>query len=144
MTAKIHPHTDIGECRLVALERVGEPYGPATVAENGNELPFAVKRIFYIYDIPAGAERGGHSHYAEEQLIIAARGKMDVAVTDGREWRRFTLHRPDEGLYVPPGLWRSLDRFSEGSVVLSMSPYDFEEADYVRDYDEFLKLRGVR
>lgn len=144
MTDKIHPHTPLDECRFVRLESRREADGVVTIAENGNELPFAIRRVFYIYSIPANAERGGHSHYIEKELVIAVAGRFEVAVTDGREVRRYTLSRPDEGLYVPPGLWRWLTGFSEGSVVLSMSPYDFDESDYVRDYDEFLKLRGVK
>ena len=144
MAQKIHPKTSLDECRFVRLISRHEANGVMTVAENGNELPFAIKRVFYIYDIPAGAERGGHSHYIEKELVMAVAGQFEVAVTDGCEVRRFTLSSPDEGLYVPPGLWRWITGFADGSVVLSMSPYDFDEADYVRDYDEFLKLRGVK
>lgn len=136
-----HPMTTVDDCRLISLERHPHCRGSLTVAQNSDELPFAIRRIFYIYDIPAEAERGGHSHYREQQLIVAASGCFDVKIFDGQRWRTFTLKRPYDALYIPPGLWRTIDSFSSGSIVLTLSSILFDEADYVRDIDDFIKLK---
>ena len=139
-----HPRTSLTQCRIISLSSHTDENGTFTLAQNDNNIPFAIKRVFFTYQIPAGAYRGGHSHYREEQLIVAAAGSFDVDITDGTTRVRYTLNNPREGLYVPPGIWRSLSNFSDGSIVLAMSSIDFDEADYVRDYRNFLKLRGCK
>ena len=108
---------------------------------NGVELPFDIQRTFYIYDVPGGAERGGHSHYLCQEFIIAISGSFDVTVDDGRERRTFTLNRPYQGLLVVPGIWRTLQNFSSGSVCLALASHHYDEDDYVRDYDKYLELK---
>lgn len=143
MTMNSHETANISECRILTLPHHPHEMGTLTVAQNSDGLPFAIKRIFYIYDIPADSERGGHSHHVEQQLIIAVGGCFDVRVSDGRNERIFTLRRPYEGLYIPAGIWRSLHNFSSGSVCLTLSSTKFNENDYVRHYDDFLKLKHV-
>ena len=142
MTTTYHPATKVGDCKIVTLPHHLNKSGTLTVAENSNALPFAVQRIYYIYDIPAAAERGGHSLYLEQKLIVAVAGCIDVTVFDGTETLTFTLRRPYEALYVPPGLWRTLGNFSSGSVALVLSSTHFDEADYVRDLDTFINLKS--
>lgn len=138
---KLHPATTVNDCRIISLERHQHSCGSLTVAQNSDELPFAIKRIFYIYDIPTEAERGGHSHYNEQQIIVAASGCFDVKIFDGDKWRTFTLKKPYEALYIPPGLWRALDNFSSGCIVLTLSSILFDENDYIRDLNDFVKQK---
>lgn len=138
-----HETADISECRILTLPHHPHEMGTLTVAQNSDGLPFAIKRIFYIYDIPAESERGGHSHHLMDELIIAASGCFDVKITDGRNERTFTLRRPYEALYVPAGIWRSLHNFSSGSVCLTLCSTKFDENDYVRRFNDYLKLKHV-
>lgn len=133
--------TTVDNCRIIPLETHANPRGNITVTQNGGQLPFDIKRIYYIFDIPTGSERGGHSHFREQRLLVAVSGCFDVEVHDGRQSRVFTLRRPDQGLYIPAGLWRVLDNFSAGCVVLALSSTNYDEADYVRDFDTFVKLK---
>lgn len=136
-----HPSTTIDDCRIIRLEHHPDSCGTLTVAQNSDAIPFAIRRLYYIYDIPSDAERGGHSHHCEQRLLVAVAGCFDVKVCDGVSWRTFTLKRPSEALYIPAGLWRTLENFSAGSVVLALSSTKFDENDYVRDFDEFVKLK---
>lgn len=125
---------------VITLPKICDPRGNLTFVENGRHVPFDIARAYWVYDVPGGEERGGHSHHEAEELIIATGGSFNVNLFDGHETKTYTLNRPFEGLYVPPGYWRTLDNFASGSVcmVLTSTPYD--EADYVRDYDEFMRL----
>ena len=111
------------------------------VVENGQTLPFDVKRVYYLYDVPGGGERGGHSHYTCQEFIIAVSGSFDVTIDDGVEQYTHTLNRPYQGLLVVPGIWRTLKNFSSGSVCLALCSHHFDEDDYVRDYDQFKKMK---
>ncbi len=137
-----HSTSTVDDCRIINLpcHRAGD--GTLTVAENSVAIPFAIRRIYYIYDIPSSSERGGHSHHTEQRLLIAASGCFDVRVCDGRQWRTFTLKKPDQALYIPAGIWRVLNNFSSGSVVLALSSTRFDENDYVRDFKKFTLLKG--
>lgn len=138
---KGHGINTVGDARIIDLPRHRHPNGSLTVAENGAEgMPFAVRRVFYLFDVPADAERGGHSHHRAQELIVALSGSFDVVLDDGRSTRRFTLNRPYRALYVPTGLWRVLDNFSGGAVCLVLTSETFSEDDYVRSYDTFLEL----
>lgn len=130
-------HYSIDDCRIIALRSLEGDYGSLTVAEN-QSLPFAVRRVYYLYDIPSGSSRGGHSHRTEHRLIAAISGCFDVKVDDGYQSKVFTLRTPFDVLYVPPGIWRTLYGFSSGSVVLGLCSAEFSEDDYVRDYDVFV------
>lgn len=133
----------IDACRIIALPKHQHHNGNLTVVENGVQVPFNVKRVFYIYDIPGGESRGGHSHKALFQFIVALSGSFNVNVDDGLNRHTFTLNRPYEGLLVPPGVWSNLDNFSSGSVCAVLCSDHFNESDYVRDYKEYLASRQV-
>ena len=115
--------------------------GNLTVVENGVTLPFDVKRVYYLYDVPGGESRGSHAHRELEQLIVAASGSFTVTLDDGKEKRSFFLNRPYQGLYVKPGLWRDLDNFSSGAVCMVLASEVYDASDYIRDYEEFLRFR---
>lgn len=115
--------------------------GNLTVVENGITLPFEVKRVYYLYDVPGGESRGAHAHRELEQLIIAASGSFTVTLDDGVNKQSFFLNRPYQGLYVKPGLWRDLSDFSSGAVCMVLASEVYDAADYIRDYQEFLSFR---
>lgn len=128
------------DCRIIELDRHRHANGSLSVVENGDDMPFAVKRVFYLYDVPGDSSRGGHSHYTAQELIVAVSGSFDVTLTDGHDTVTIQLNRPYRALYVPAGIWRSLDNFSSGSVCMVLTSELFSEADYVRDFDRFLGL----
>lgn len=130
------------DCRIIELPKIHDPRGNLTFIENSRHIPFDIQRVYYLYDVPGGAERGAHAHKSLHQFIVAMSGSFDVVLDDGERQRRFHLNRSFNGLYVCPMMWRYLDNFSSGAVcmVLASAPYD--EEDYYRDYDLFLK--GVR
>ena len=130
------------DCGIIELDRHhSQRKGDISVVENGETVPFDVKRIYYLYDVPGGESRGSHGHKQLEQLIIAASGSFTITLDDGKVRRTFTLNRPYQGLLIKPGIWRTLDDFSSGSVSLVLASEKYDEADYIRDYDEFLKFR---
>lgn len=134
-----HRYSSVGECRFIELPH--RRWGAATATEVvADQLPFGICRAFYIYDVPGDSERGGHSHYDEQCLLVALSGCFDVKVSDGASQRTFTLNRPYRGLLVPPGLWRELGNFSSGSVCLALSSIPYRESDYVRSAEEFGRL----
>jgi mannose-6-phosphate isomerase-like protein (cupin superfamily) len=135
-----HAISSIAGSRIIELNRHTHLNGSLTAVENSPLFPFKVKRVFYLYDVPADSERGGHSHYEAEELIVALSGSFDVVLDDGHEKIRYNLNRPYRALYIPTGLWRTLDNFSSGSVCLVLTSEKYSEADYVRDYDVFKKL----
>ena len=128
--------------RLIELPKISDPRGNLTAIESGQHIPFEIKRVYYLYDVPGGESRGGHAHKALETLIIAASGSFTVVVDDGVERKEFFLNRSYFGLYVPPLTWRELDNFSSGSVCLVLASDFYSESDYFRDYKEFLKAVG--
>lgn len=130
------------DCTIIEFDKHhSDRKGNLTVVENGIAVPFDVKRVYYLYDIPGGESRGSHAHKALQQLIIAASGSFKVTLDDGNVKRTFTLNRPYQGLYVKPGIWRNLDDFSSGAVCLVLASELYDKEDYIRDYDEFLKFR---
>jgi len=138
---EMHRQTRIKDCRIITLKKHHHANGNLTAVNNGVELPFDIKRTFYIYDVPGGAERGGHSHYTCQEFIIAISGSFDVTVDDGTDKYTFTLNRPNQGLLVAPGIWRTLQNFSSGSVCLALASHHFDEEDYVREYEDFIRLK---
>jgi len=133
---------NIFDCTMVELEKHhSDRKGNLTIIENGFTLPFDVKRVYYLYDVPGGESRGAHAHKKLEQLIVAASGSFNVTLNDGLEKRTFTLNRPYQGLYVKPGIWRDLKDFSSGSVCMVLASEVYESEDYIRDFDDFIKFR---
>ena len=132
------------DCSIIELDRHhSERKGNLSVVENGITIPFDVKRVYYLYDIPGGVSRGSHAHKKLSQLIIAANGSFRVTLDDGKAKRSFVLNRCYQGLYVKPGLWRELDDFSSGAVCLVLASEVYQPEDYIRDYSEFLAFRGI-
>lgn len=134
---------NVFDCTIVELDRHhSERKGNLTVVENGQTLPFDVKRVYYLYDVPGGENRGSHAHKELSQLIIAASGSFTVTLDDGKCKRSFFLNRPYQGLYVKPGMWRDLEDFSSGAVCMVLASDVYLKEDYIRDYQEFLKFRN--
>ena len=133
--------TGLSKCRLIDLPKILDHRGNLTFIEGNQHVPFDIKRIYYLYDVPGGATRGGHAHKKLEQFIIAAMGSFDVILDDGLEQKRFHLNRSYYGLYIPTMVWRELDNFSSGSVCLAVVSEYYDETDYIRDYDTFKKLK---
>ncbi len=133
----VNPPQGTAGCRLIDLPRVTDPRGNLTFIEIDRNVPFDIKRVYYLYDVPGGESRGGHAHRDLHQLIIAASGSLDVIADDGVHRERFFLNRSYYGLYIPPMVWRELEDFSSGSVCLVLASRPYEEEDYYRDYDEF-------
>jgi hypothetical protein len=129
-------------CRIAELPQVTDPRGNLTPIEGGMQVPFDIARVYYLYDVPGGAGRGGHAHRAFEEFIVAASGSFDIVVDDGEHRERFFLNRSYHGLYLPPMVWRELENFSSGSVCLVLASQRFDEADYIRDYDAFATGRA--
>ena len=129
----------IQDCCIVDLPKISDPRGNLTFIEGHKHVPFEIKRVYYLYDVPGGAERGGHAHKELHQLIIAMSGSFDVVLDDGSTKKRFHLNRSYNGLYVCPMMWRELDNFSSGSVCMVLASNLYDEADYYRDYLTFLK-----
>ena len=129
------------DCALIDVSKVHNEAGNITVVENQKNIPFDVKRVYYLYDIPGGEARGGHAHYELEQYIIAASGSFDVILDDGENTKIFTLNRPNLALHIIPGLWRELDNFSSGSIGLVLASNKYDDDDYIRDYNEFLDFK---
>ena len=135
----------IKDCSLIDLPRVNDPRGNLTFIEGGRHVPFELKRIFYLYDVPGGAMRAGHALKRCHQFIVATSGSFDVILDDGSERKRFQLNRSYYGLYVPPLVWREIDNFSSNSVCVVLASETYDESDYYRDYEDFLSaVKGAR
>lgn len=133
---------NVFDCTMLELDKHhSNRRGNLTVVENGQTLPFDVKRVYYLYDIPGGESRGAHAHKQLSQLIVAASGSFRVTLDDGKVKRSFFLNRPYQGLYVKPGIWRDLDDFSSGAVCMVLASDVYDKEDYIRDYNEFIEFR---
>lgn len=132
---------NIDTCQIIELPKVHDPRGNLTFIESNNQIPFAIQRVYYLYDVPGGSERGGHAHKGLHQLIVAMSGSFDVLLDDGKNKKRVHLSRSYYGLYVCPMIWRELDNFSSGSVCMVLASNMYSESDYYRDYAEFMRAR---
>ena len=131
----------VSDCRILELPKFLDARGNLSFAEQNNHIPFEIQRTYWIYDVPGGESRGGHAFRENQEVVIALSGAFDVVVDDGVERKTFRLERSYYGLYIPSGLWRSMENFSTNSFALEFGSVSFSESDYVRDYDEFLKLK---
>ena len=130
----------LNEAKMVDFPQVAEPRGNLSFIEGNHQIPFLIKRIYFLYDVPSGATRGGHAHRKLSELIIALSGSFDVVLDDGVEKKKFFLNRPHYGLFIPPGLWREIENFSSNSVLLALASDYYDEKDYIRDYEGFKKV----
>jgi len=134
----------INDCRIVELPKVSDPRGNLSFIEGGQHIPFEIQRVYYLYDVPGGSDRGSHAHKKLHQFIVAMSGSFDVVLDDGREKKRFHLNRSYYGLYVCPMMWRDLDNFSSGSVCMVLASNKYDEGDYYRDYEQYLAAQGLK
>lgn len=125
--------------KIIDLPRILDPRGNLTFIEGGMHTPFDIKRVYYLYDVPGGAHRGGHGHKHLHQLLIAMSGSFDVQLDDGRTKFKYHLNRSYYGLYIPPMMWREIDNFSSGSVCMVLASDHYDEGDYYRNYDDFMR-----
>ncbi|MEX1014726.1 MAG: FdtA/QdtA family cupin domain-containing protein [Candidatus Paceibacterota bacterium] len=132
------------DCSIIELPKIQNISGNITAIENKEDIiPFEVKRVFYLYDIPGGESRGAHAHKACHQFLIAASGAFEVFLDDGKVRRQILLNRPYIGLHIPPGIWASEENFSSGSICLVLASHTYDEEDYLRDYVNYKKFKGI-
>jgi len=140
MTIKAY---SVFDCSIIHFPKIHNRAGNITPLQNGIEVPFDVKRIYYLYDIPGGESRGAHAHRQLQQLIVAASGSFDVTIDDGTNKKTIHLNRPYYGLHLLPGMWRDLSNFSSGAICLVLASHEYDVHDYIRDYDQFKNFRGI-
>lgn len=128
----------LDECRLIEVPRIIDPRGSLSVVEGGRQVPFQIERFYYLYDVPSGAERGGHAHKRLKQFIFALSGSFDISIDDGFERKKITLNRPYIGLYLCSGIWREISNFVAGTTCAVLASEVYQEEDYIRNYDEFI------
>ena len=133
-------HNSVYDCVILPLSKIHNRAGNITIVEGQTNIPFNVRRIYYLYDIPGGEDRGGHAHKELHQLIVAASGSFHVLLDDGQNKKIVTLNRPDYGLMVVPGIWRELFEFSSGAVCLVLASQKYDQDDYIRDYEQFVNF----
>jgi dTDP-4-dehydrorhamnose 3,5-epimerase-like enzyme len=133
----------VDKCLIIDLPKITDPRGNLTFIESGNHVPFEIKRVYYLYDVPGGAERAGHALKSNHQFLIAMSGSFDVVVYDGKQNKRIHLNRSYYGLYIPPMIWREINNFSSGAVCLALASEMYNPEDYHRDYQAFLRALAV-
>ncbi|HEV3001484.1 MAG TPA: FdtA/QdtA family cupin domain-containing protein [Solirubrobacteraceae bacterium] len=139
--ARVPALATVDDCRLIELPTVPDPRGKLSIVESARQIPFAIQRFYYLYEVPAGATRGGHAHRRLHQFLVGISGSFDVVLSDGTAERRVMLNRPHVGLYIPPMIWRDMSNFSSGSVCAVLASDFYDEDDYLREYDGFLTAR---
>lgn len=132
------------DCNILYLPKIGDRKGNITAINNSEQVPFDVRRIFYLYDIPGGESRGAHAHKECHQFLIAVSGAYEVLLDDGKTQRQVLLNRPDIGLHIQPGIWASEINFSSGSICLVLASHEYSEVDYIRDYKKFIYFKDAR
>lgn len=132
----------VDDCSLVKMEKIQNRAGNITIVESNSSIPFAIKRVYYLYDVPSEEERGGHGHKELYQLIIASSGSFTITIDDGKTKLSFYLNNPNMGLLVVPGIWREINNFSSGSVCLVLASMAYSEDDYIRLYADFIKYKS--
>lgn len=131
---------DLNDIKFIEIPKIQDRRGNLAIIEK-DVVPFEIKRVYYLFDVPSNAYRGGHAHKNLRQVLIALSGSFDVIFDDGNNRKIITLNKPDKGLIIPTGIWRELENFSSGSVCLALASDEFDEADYIRDYDEFVSMK---
>ena len=131
---------NLKDCKIIDLPKITDPRGNLSFIEGGQHIPFDIKRVYYLYDVPGGSDRGSHAHKSLHQFIVAMSGSFDVVLDDGKKEKRFHLNRSHYGLYVCPMMWRDLDNFSSGSVCMVLASEHYDEKDYIRNHEEFIAL----
>lgn len=134
----------VSSCNVLKLSTIHNSAGNITIMQNGGLLPFDVKRVYYLYDVPGGSERGGHAHKSLFQIIVAASGSFDIMLDDGREQKIIQLNRPYYGLLIVPGIWREIKNFSSGAICLVLASLKYSSSDYIRDYNEYLVWKSLK
>lgn len=134
--------SSVYDCCIIELNKVHNRSGNITVIEGNKDIPFGVERIYYLYDVPGGAERGGHAHKDLQQIIVAAGGCFDVLLDDGKNRKVVELNRPYYGLYIVPGIWREIINFSSGATCLVLASHKYDKEDYIRDYNQFTEFKN--
>ncbi len=129
----------VWDCKIVDLSRVESDAGNIVIIENNKNIPFSIRRIYYLYDVPTGADRGGHGHYDLQQYVIAASGSFTFVLDDGVNKRDIFLNNPSKALHIRPGIWREIKEFSSGSICLVLASHEYNDDDYIRNYDEYLQ-----
>lgn len=142
MNLKLSKMYSVEDCIVVDLPKIHNDAGNITFLENNKNIPFDIKRIYYLYDVPMGAERGGHGHYELEQYIVAASGSFAFVLNDGIDTKEIFLNDPSKALYIRSGIWREIKDFSSGSICLVLASHVYEESDYMRDYEDYKKYRS--
>lgn len=137
------PADQVGCAELIDLPVISDPRGDLTFIEGGRHVPFEIRRVYYLYNVPVDAERGGHAHRELEQVIFALSGSFRIKIDDGRQKSEYWLRDPRKGLYISRMIWREMDSFSQGAVCMVLASMPYDEADYFRDYSEFLKVVGA-
>jgi len=134
-------NSSVFDCTVITFDKNHQVKGNLTTVSNSNQIPFDVKRIYYLYDVPGGLSRGGHAHIDLQQLVVALSGSFDITLDDGNAKRIFQLSRPNFGLLIPSGLWRELNNFSSGSICMVLASGIYEESDYIRTYADFINFK---
>lgn len=135
-------YSTIDDCKIITLPKIHNPAGNITALTGNDDLPFDIKRVYYLYDIPGGEERGGHAHKELYQLLVAVSGSFDVVLNDGKNKKTISLNRPYNGILIVPGIWRELINFSSGSICLVLASEKYNENDYFRNYKQFNTLKN--
>lgn len=132
---------NVYNCSIIYLRSIGNRSGQISVVEDHTDIPFSVKRVFYLYDVPGGESRGAHAHKICHQFLVAASGAFEVLLDDGKTQRQVLLNRPNLGLHIPPGIWASEINFSSGAICLVLASHEYNEKDYVREYTKFIDFK---
>lgn len=132
----------VADCKLINLPKIHTEFGDITAINNLKQIPFDIKRIYYLYDVPNKADRGAHAHIELQQLIVAVSGSFEIELFDGIDIRKYILNQPDQGLLIVPGIWRNLNNFSGGGICLVLASMEFDESDYIREMDIFLNIKN--
>lgn len=130
-------------CNVLTLPKIHNRAGNITALNNSVDIPFDVNRVYYLYDVPGGEDRGGHAHKELQQLIVAVSGSFDITIDDGRNKKTVSLNRPYYGLHIVPGIWRDLTNFSSGAICLVLASHKYDANDYIRDYKEFIRMKKL-